>query len=155
MYPLGLLFGLGFDTATEIGLLSISAAEAARGMPSWNVLVFPTLFTAAMALVDTADSTMMVSAYRWAFADPFRKLWYNLAITGASVIVAVLIGGIEALGLLAQRLRLTGNLWDAVAGLNAGLANFGLIVIGLFTLAWIISVVIYRVLFGDVRSSAR
>jgi len=153
MYPLGLLFGLGFDTATEIGLLSISAAEAARGMSSWNVLVFPALFTAAMALVDTADSALMVGAYRWALADPLRKLWYNLTITGASVIVAIFIGGIEALGLLGQRLRLTGQLWDAVACLNNSASNFGFVVVGLFALAWIISVAIYRASFDDVRSS--
>ncbi|MHC2670239.1 hypothetical protein ACVI1J_002402 [Bradyrhizobium diazoefficiens] len=81
MYPLGLLFGLGFDTATEIGLLGISATEAARGASLAHVLVFPALFAAGMALVDTADSALMVSAYRWAFVDPYRKLWYNLTIT--------------------------------------------------------------------------
>ncbi len=95
MYPLGFLFGLGFDTATEIGLLSISAAEAANGMSPWQTLVFPALFTAGMALVDTADSTLMVGAYDWAFVNPLRKLWYNLTITAASVLVAVLIGGIR------------------------------------------------------------
>jgi len=154
MYPLGLLFGLGFDTATEIGLLSISAAEAARGVSIWNVLVFPALFTAAMALVDTADSVLMVSAYRWAFADPLRKLWYNLTITAASVVVAIFIGGVEALGLLGERLGLTGGMWEAVAALNDSLANFGFVVIGLFVAAWAVSVVIYRVRFGEAPSSA-
>lgn len=98
MYPLGFLFGLGFDTATEIGLLSISATEAARAVSIGHVMVFPALFAAGMALVDTADSAMMAGAYRWAFVDPRRKLKYNLTITGASVAVALLIGGIEALG---------------------------------------------------------
>jgi high-affinity nickel-transport protein len=146
-YPLGLLFGLGFDTATEIGLLSLSATEAARGVSAGNVLVFPALFTAAMALVDTADSALMVSAYRWAFVDPLRKLWYNLTITAASVLVAVFIGGVEALGLLGQRLGLAGGLWDIIAGLNDSLANFGFAVIGLFALAWVVSIAIYHTSF--------
>jgi len=151
MYPLGLLFGLGFDTATEIGLLSLSATEATRGLSAGDVLVFPALFTAAMALVDTADSTLMVSAYRWAFVDPLRKLWYNLTITAASVLVAVFIGGIEAVSLIGQHLGLAGGLWHVVAGLNDSLANFGFVIIGLFALAWGASVAIYRMSFGDWR----
>lgn len=149
LYPLGLLFGLGFDTATEIGLLSISAAEAARGMPVYHVLLFPVLFTVAMALVDTGDSALMVSAYRWAFTDPLRKLWYNITITGASVIVAAFIGGIEALGLLGQRLGLAGGLWDAVARLNDSLADFGFTVVGLFVFAWLGSLMIYHLKFSS------
>ena len=144
MYPLGFLFGLGFDTATEIGLLSISASEAAQGMSPWQTLVFPALFTAGMALVDTADSAMMVSAYGWAFVNPIRKLWYNLTITAASVVVALFIGGIEALGLLADRLGLEGGLWAVIANLNDSLANFGFVVIGVFVLAWIVSMLIYK-----------
>lgn len=154
MYPLGLLFGLGFDTATEVGLLSLSAAEAARGVSLWHLLVFPALFTAAMALVDTADSTLMVSAYRWAFVDPLRKLWYNLTITAASVVVAVFIGGVEALGLLGKRFGLDGGLWDAVAGLNDSLANIGFAVIGLFALVWVASIAIYRLKLDGRCSSA-
>lgn len=144
MYPLGLLFGLGFDTATEIGLLGISATEAARGVSLAHVLVFPALFTAGMALVDTADAALMVSAYRWAFVDPLRKLWYNLTITGASVAMALLIGGIEALGLFADRLGLSGGVWALVDGLNESLANVGFAVIALFAIAWLVSVVLYR-----------
>ncbi len=144
MYPLGFLFGLGFDTATEIGLLSISASEAASGMSPWQTLVFPALFTAGMALVDTADSALMVSAYGWAFVNPIRKLWYNLTITAASVVVALFIGGIEALGLIADRLGLEGGAWDVVASLNDSLANFGFVVIGVFILAWVVSMLIYR-----------
>jgi high-affinity nickel-transport protein len=144
MYPLGFLFGLGFDTATEIGLLSISAAAAASGMSPWQTLVFPALFTAGMALVDTADSTLMVGAYDWAFVNPVRKLWYNLTITAASVVAAVLIGGIEALGLIADRLGLSGGGWDIVAALNDSLANFGFVVVAVFAFAWIASIAIYR-----------
>ncbi|AWM06789.1 HoxN/HupN/NixA family nickel/cobalt transporter [Bradyrhizobium symbiodeficiens] len=155
MYPLGFLFGLGFDTATEIGLLSISATEAARGASIADVLVFPALFASGMALVDTADSALMVSAYRWAFVDPMRKLWYNLTITGASVAVALFIGGIEALGLAADRLGLSGGVWTLVDGLNESLANVGFAVIALFAIAWLVSVVLYRRLFeGDRRRSA-
>jgi len=154
MYPLGFLFGLGFDTATEIGLLSISATEAARGASVADILVFPALFASGMALVDTADSALMVSAYRWAFVDPLRKLWYNLTITGASVAVALLIGGIEALGLAADRLGLSGGVWTLVDGLNESLANVGFAVIALFVIAWLVSVVLYRRIFADGRHRA-
>jgi high-affinity nickel-transport protein len=149
MYPLGFLFGLGFDTATEVGLLSISASEAARGTSLADVMVFPALFAAGMALVDTADSTLMVGAYRWAFVDPMRKLWYNLTITGASVAVALFIGGIEALGLIGNRLDLSGGVWRLVDALNESLANVGLAVIALFAIAWLLSIVLYRRLIAD------
>jgi len=119
MYPLGLLFGLGFDTATEIGLLGISAAEAAKGLSIWSILMFPALFTTAMSLVDTSDGVLMVGVYGWAFRNPIRKLYYNLTITSTSVVVAVVVGAIEALGLVAQKLGLVGGLWDT-AVLAAG-----------------------------------
>ena len=144
MYPLGLLFGLGFDTATEIGLLGIAATEAARGMSPWHTLVFPALFTAGMALVDTADSALMVGAYGWALVNPMRKLWYNLTLTAASVLVALLIGGVEALGLVGSKLGLEGGFWATVAGLNENLADFGFAVIGVFALCWVASALIYR-----------
>ncbi len=144
MYPLGALFGLGFDTATEVGLLSISAAEAAQGLSLGAVLVFPALFTAGMALVDTTDSVLMSEAYGWAFVHPVRKLWYNLTITAASVAVALFIGGIEAAGLIADKFQLDGRIWRVAANLNADLANFGFVVIGVFVLSWIVSVLIYR-----------
>lgn len=153
LYPIGFLFGLGFDTATSIGLLSISAAEAVRGVSLWNVLVFPALFACGMALVDTVDSVLMVNAYRWAFVDPLRKLWYNLTITGASVIVALFIGGVEALDLLGEHLGLSGGLWSAVASLNDSLANFGFAVVGLFAAAWLVSVAIYRTVLADRRAA--
>ena len=104
MYPIGFLFGLGFDTATEIGLLGISATQAAQGMSFWTILVFPALFTAGMSLMDTTDSVLMTGAYGWAFVNPIRKLWYNLTITAASVVVALFIGGVEALGLIGDKL---------------------------------------------------
>ena len=154
MYPLGFLFGLGFDTATEIGLISISAAEAVRGVSLWSVLVFPVLFAAGMALVDTADSVLMVNAYRWAFVDPVRKLWYNLTITGASVLVALFIGGVEALGLLGEKLELSGHFWSVVASLNDSLANFGFVVIALFALVWLVSVALYRAFVADAADVA-
>lgn len=136
LYPLGFLFGLGFDTATEIGLLGIAATQTAQGLSPWQTMVFPALFTAGMALIDTSDSVMMVGAYGWAFVEPLRKLWYNLAITGASVAVALLIGGVEALGLVADRLAPGGQFWEAVASLNDNMGSFGFAVIAIFALAW-------------------
>jgi high-affinity nickel-transport protein len=144
MYPLGFLFGLGFDTATEVGLLGIAATQAAQGMSPWRTLVFPALFTAGMALVDTADSILMVGAYGWAFVRPLRKLWYNLTITAASVVVALLIGGIEALGLLVDQFGLRGGVWSVVSALNDDLANLGFAVVGIFVAAWCVSAVVYR-----------
>jgi len=144
MYPLGLLFGLGFDTATEVGLLAVSANQAAQGMSIWSVLLFPALFVAGMSLVDTTDSVLMVGAYGWAFVKPIRKLWYNMTITAASVAVALFIGGLEALGLISEKLQLSGGLWDVVGALNDSLANFGFAVIAIFAAAWALSVLVYR-----------
>ncbi len=144
MYPLGFLFGLGFDTATEVGLLGISATQASQGMSPWQAMVFPALFTAGMALVDTADSVLMVGAYGWAFVNPLRKLWYNLTVTAASVLVALLIGGVEALGLLGSHFALAGPFWDAVGSLNGSFGWFGFAVVGIFVLCWIGSAIVYR-----------
>ncbi|HEX4385186.1 MAG TPA: HoxN/HupN/NixA family nickel/cobalt transporter [Myxococcales bacterium] len=144
MYPLGLLFGLGFDTATEIGLLGISAAEAARGMSIWNILVFPALFTAGMSLVDTTDSVLMLGAYGWAFQTPIRKLYYNLTITFVSVVAALLVGGIEALGLIGNKLRLHGWFWNSIAALNESFGLIGYLIIGVFVISWVASIAIYR-----------
>jgi nickel/cobalt transporter (NiCoT) family protein len=144
MYPLGLLFGLGFDTATEIGLLGISAAEASKGLPLLSILVFPALFAAGMSLIDTTDNILMLGAYGWAFVKPIRKLYYNLTITSVSVIVAFAVGGIEALGLIASQLHLDGSFWSLIAKLNNNFGVLGYFIIGLFALAWILSVVIYR-----------
>ena len=144
MLPLGFLFGLGFDTATEVSLLGISASQAAQGLSIWIVLVFPVLFAAGMSLVDTTDGVLMLGAYDWAFVRPIRKLYYNLTITLVSVVVAVLIGGIEALGLLADQLGLKGVFWDAIGTLNDNFNNLGFIIIGVFIVAWLASFVIYR-----------
>jgi nickel/cobalt transporter (NiCoT) family protein len=144
MYPLGVLFGLGFDTATEIGLLGISAAEASKGMSLWSILVFPALFTAGMTLIDTTDSILMLGAYGWAFVKPLRKLYYNVTITLVSVLVALLVGGVEALGLIRDQLGLSGSLWNAIGRLNDNFGTLGFLIIGLFASSWIISMVIYR-----------
>jgi high-affinity nickel-transport protein len=109
-----------------------------------TIMIFPALFTAGMTLVDTTDSVLMVGAYGWAFLNPIRKIWYNLTITAVSVVVAVLIGGIEALGLIAGKLGLEGRFWGAIGDLNGGLANFGYLVIGIFVASWAISYLIYR-----------
>ncbi len=144
MYPLGFLFGLGFDTATEIGLLGISAAEASKGLPIWSIMVFPALFTAAMSLIDTTDGVLMLGAYGWAFTKPIRKLYYNLTITFVSVLVAVLIGGIEALGLIADRLALAGPFWSVIGALNGNFGSLGYLIIAIFAGSWLISIAVYR-----------
>ena len=153
MYPLGFLFGLGFDTATEIGLLGISAAEAAKGLSIWSILVFPALFTAGMSLVDTSDGILMVGAYGWAFVNPLRKLYYNLTITGLSVIVAVVVGAIEALGLIAEKLGLTGGIWSSIDFAAGNFTALGYLVVGIFVTSWLASFVIYRVMgYNKTRS---
>jgi HoxN/HupN/NixA family high-affinity nickel-transporter len=146
MYPVGFLFGLGFDTATEVGLLGISAAAASKGLPIWSIMVFPALFTAGMALIDTTDSILMLGAYGWAFMKPVRKLFYNIGITAVSVVVAVAVGGLETLGLIQNTYQLTGSFWEKVALLN-GDSAFGLLgygIIGILVLAWIVSVTVYK-----------
>lgn len=144
MYFVGFLFGLGFDTATEISLLGISASSASSGMSIWSILVFPALFTCGMALIDCLDSILMVEAYGWAFNKPQRKLYYNMTITGTSVIVALFIGGLEALGLMSDTFSLQGGLWDTVSRLSDHMGNVGFIIIGVFITCWIISALNYR-----------
>jgi high-affinity nickel-transport protein len=144
MYPLGFLFGLGFDTATEISLLGISATEAAKGLPVWSILVFPMLFTAGMSLIDSIDGIMMLGAYGWAFIKPIRKLYYNMTITLVSVVVAVVIGGIEALGLIGDQLKLEGPVWSAIGSLNDNFGTIGYLIIGIFAVSWALSLAIYR-----------
>jgi nickel/cobalt transporter (NiCoT) family protein len=144
MYPLGILFGLGFDTATEIGLLSISATEASRGLPLVSTLVFPALFAAGMCLIDTTDNVLMLGAYGWAFVKPIRKLYYNLTVTLVSIIVALVIGSLEALSLLVAHFRLSGSLWDFVRKLNENFGILGYIIIGIFAVSWIASIIFYR-----------
>jgi high-affinity nickel-transport protein len=144
MYPLGLLFGLGFDTATEIGVLGISAAEASKGLPFWSILVFPALFAAGMSLIDTTDNILMLGAYGWAFLKPIRKLYYNLTITCVSVVVALAVGGIEALGLLGGQFHLKGTFWDLIGRLNDHFGVLGYFIVGVFVLCWLVSIAIYR-----------
>jgi high-affinity nickel-transport protein len=144
MYPLGFLFGLGFDTASEVGLLGISAAQGSAGLPTWSILVFPALFTAGMSLIDTTDGVLMVQTYGWAFIKPVRKLYYNLTMTLISIVVALLIGGVEALGLLANKFGLEGSFWDLVDQVNGSFGLLGYLIIGVFAAGWIISVLIYK-----------
>jgi nickel/cobalt transporter (NiCoT) family protein len=144
MFPLGFLFGLGFDTATEVAVFGVSSAQAANGAPVSAIMVFPLLFAAGMSLVDTTDGVMMLGAYEWAFVKPIRKLFYNLTITLVSVVVAILIGGIEALGLIGDQFGLTGRFWDAVGALNDNFNSLGFVIIGIFLAAWVLSFAIYK-----------
>jgi high-affinity nickel-transport protein len=144
MFPLGFLFGLGFDTATEVALLGLSASQASQGLSLLSVMVFPVLFTAGMALVDTADGALMLRAYDWAFTQPARKLFYNFTITLMSVVVAVLIAGIELLGLLNERLGWSGRFWDTIATLNDHSGVLGLVVIGAFVAVWLGAMAVWR-----------
>jgi high-affinity nickel-transport protein len=144
MYPLGVLFGLGFDTASEIGLLGISAAEASKGLSLWSILVFPVLFAAGMSLIDSTDNILMLGAYGWAYVRPIRKLYYNITITSVSVVVAFAVGGIEALGLLAGQLHPKGAFWDLVGTLNGNFGLLGYAIVALFAASWIVSIAIYK-----------
>jgi nickel/cobalt transporter (NiCoT) family protein len=142
MYPLGVLFGLGFDTASEVALLGLAATSGANHVPIYFILILPALFAAGMSLVDSTDGIMMLGAYGWAYVKPIRKLYYNLNITLVSVLIAFLIGGIEVLSIVGERFGLSGGIWDLVGGLDFGIIGFGIIAI--FVLSWGISTVIYR-----------
>jgi nickel/cobalt transporter (NiCoT) family protein len=142
MYPLGILFGLGFDTASEVALLGLAATSGANHVPIYFILILPALFAAGMSLVDATDGIMMLGAYGWAYVKPIRKLYYNLNITLVSVLIAFLIGGIEVLSIIGDRFGLSGGIWDFVGGLDFGIIGFGIIAI--FVLSWGISTLIYR-----------
>ena len=144
MFPLGFLFGLGFDTASEVALLGISASQAAAGTPLASILVFPALFAAGMSLVDTTDGLVMLGAYDWAFEAPLRKLYYNLTITFVSVVVAVLIGSIELLDMVGNKLGFTGDLCTYFDSLGGNLNVLGFAIIGVFIVSWGISAALYR-----------
>jgi high-affinity nickel-transport protein len=144
MYPLGFLFGLGFDTATEIGVLGISAMEASKGLSIWSIMVFPALFASAMSLVDTTDNILMLCAYGWAFIKPVRKLYYNMTITFVSAVIALLVGGIEVLGLMRDHLHLHGMFWESIGTLNRHFGALGYLIVVLFAFSWLASVWIYR-----------
>jgi nickel/cobalt transporter (NiCoT) family protein len=142
MYPLGLLFGLGFDTASEVALLGLAAASGANHVPIGFILVLPALFAAGMSLVDATDGVLMLGAYGWAYIKPIRKLYYNLNITLVSVLIAFAIGGVEVLSIVGDRFDLHGGLWDLVANLDFGLIGFAIIAI--FVVSWTASTLIYR-----------
>ena len=145
MVLLGFLFGLGFDTATEVAVFGVTATQAAHGVPIVTILVFPVLFAAGMALVDTTDGVVMLGAYEWAFVRPMRKLVYNMTITLVSVLVALLIGGVEALQLIGVELRLEGGVWGMAATLTQNFNTLGFAIIGVFLAAWLCSYAIYRI----------
>jgi high-affinity nickel-transport protein len=142
MYPLGFLFGLGFDTATEVSLLFLAAGAALNRLPFYAILCLPILFAAGMSLLDTLDGAFMNFAYGWALAKPVRKLYYNVTITGLSVTVALVIGSLELLSVLVNRLSLTGGPWSAIAGLD--LNAVGYIVVAAFVLTWAVAVAAWR-----------
>ena len=142
MYPVGLLFGLGFDTATEIALLVLAGTSAAAGLPWFAILCLPVLFTAGMCLLDTIDGSFMNFAYGWALSNPVRKIYYNITITGLSVAVALLIGSIELLGLFAGQLQWRGPFWDWLGGLDLNAVGF--VVVGIFVATWAIALLVWR-----------
>jgi nickel/cobalt transporter (NiCoT) family protein len=142
MYPVGLLFGLGFDTATEIALLVLAGTSAAAGLPWCAILCLPVLFTAGMCLLDTIDGSFMNFAYGWAFSSPVRKIYYNITITGLSVAVALVIGTVELLGLFAGQFGWRGTFWHWLGGLD--LNTVGFVVVGMFVLTWAVALLIWR-----------
>ncbi|MGV9540461.1 HoxN/HupN/NixA family nickel/cobalt transporter [Nocardia beijingensis] len=142
MYPVGVLFGLGFDTVTEVGLLVIAGGAAATGLPWYSILVLPVLFSAGMALFDSLDGSFMSFAYDWAFAKPVRKIYYNLVITGLSVAVALLIGGQEIVSIFAERLEVESGVVAWIGNLDLG--DLGYIIVGLFVLTWAVAVAVWR-----------
>jgi high-affinity nickel-transport protein len=147
MYPVGMLFGLGFDTATEVALLVLAGAGAASGLPFYAILCLPILFAAGMSLFDTIDGAFMNFAYGWAFSKPIRKIYYNMTITGLSVALALLIGSIELLSVLADKLSLSGGIWSFVANLDLNLIGYA--IVGLFALTWGVALAIWH--FGRIE----
>src|ERR1700728_2414283 len=147
MYPLGLLFGLGFDTASEVGLLAMTAGASAGNLPVPAVLCLPILFASGMTVMDTTDGVLMCKAYDWAFLNPLRKIFYNITTTGLSVAVALLVGTIELLQVLIGMLGLHGRFFDFLAGLDFGM--MGYLIVGMFLLAWALSVALWR--FGHIE----
>ena len=144
MYPLGFLFGLGFDTASEVGLLAISAGAATGGVPFVAVLSLPVIFAAGMAMMDTADGAFMTKAYGWAFSQPVRKVYYNITVTGLSVAVALLVGTIELLAVVQERFHLGGPVWSAVATVGGSLNVVGIVIVGMFVATWVGSYAVWK-----------
>jgi len=143
MYPIGVLFGLGFDTASEVAVLAISATAAVRGMPLIDIVILPLMFTAGMTIVDTTDGVVMQYAYGWAFVNPVRKIYYNLSITGISVFVALVVGGIEWLQVFSQEMRFKGIFWTMLQ--DVSFARLGFVIVGLLIVSWVVALLIYRV----------
>ena len=147
IYPVGLLFGLGFDTVTEIGLLVLAGTSVASGLPWYAVMCLPVLFAAGMSLLDTIDGSFMNFAYEWAFSKPVRKVFYNITITGLSVAVALIIGTVELLSILQNQLGLTGGFWAWIATLD--LNKLGFAIVGMFVLVWLLALAVWR--FGHIE----
>ncbi|MGI8412129.1 MAG: HoxN/HupN/NixA family nickel/cobalt transporter [Solirubrobacteraceae bacterium] len=147
MYPVGVLFGLGFDTATEVALLVIAGSAGAAGLPFYAIICLPILFAAGMSLLDTIDGSFMNFAYGWAFSKPVRKVYYNIAVTGLSVVVALFIGTIELLGLLLQKLNVNGSVSDFFQNFNINTAGF--VIVGMFAATWVIALAVWR--FGHIE----
>jgi high-affinity nickel-transport protein len=147
IYPVGVLFGLGFDTATEVALLVLAGTAVVSGLPFYAILSLPILFAAGMCLLDTADGCFMNFAYDWAFARPVRKVYYNLTITGLSVFVAFFIGTVELLGLLGQELSLSGGFWSFLGRFDINKAGF--VIVGIFVLTWAVALSVWH--FGHIE----
>ena len=148
MYPLGLLFGLGFDTATEVALLATAGtAAAAGGVPFYAILCLPILFAAGMSLLDTIDGAFMNFAYGWAFARPVRKIFYNITVTGLSVAVALIVGTLELVAVFSEKLSLTGGVWDLVAGIDLNYVGYAIVV--LFVVTWLVALGVWH--FGRIE----
>jgi high-affinity nickel-transport protein len=143
IYPVGVLFGLGFDTATEVGLLVLAGGAAAFSLPFWSIVVLPVLFAAGMCLMDTVDGVLMNAAYGWAFARPARKIFYNITITSISVAVALVIGTVELVGVLADQAHITTGPLAAIGGIDVYYAGYG--IVALFVLAWLVALGVWRV----------
>ena len=152
MYLVGFLFGLGFDTASEISFLAISAGAAAQHIPIYALISLPLIFAAGMSLMDTADGAFMSQAYSWAFSNPVRKVFYNLTVTALSVFVALFVGLFELSQLLIQQLHLRGSVWDAIGGMDLGVMGF--VIVGAFIVTWAGALLIYRGLHVEERWSS-
>jgi high-affinity nickel-transport protein len=147
MYPLGILFGLGFDTATEVALLVLAGSSVVAGLPWWAILSLPMLFAGGMSLLDTIDGSFMNFAYGWAFSRPVRKVYYNIVITGLSVIVAIFIGGLEVAQVFANQLNLSGGFWNYALAFNINKAGF--IIVAMFVAVWAFALLLWR--FGNIE----
>jgi nickel/cobalt transporter (NiCoT) family protein len=147
IYPVGVLFGLGFDTATEVGLLVLAGGAAAFNLPFYAILILPILFAAGMCLMDTIDGVFMNAAYGWAFARPVRKVFYNITITAISIAVALIIGTIELIGVLADQAEITSGPLAAIAGIPLDYAGYG--IVGLFVVSWLVAITVWR--FGRIE----